>query len=115
MVACGAHYGTIFATCKIADPQSKGGSEATDANLLAKYGSGDQREGACRSFRDMVNARPHRIARRPLLELLGIERSHLSRLPDQPFTVAFGVTRKVLRTASISYAGASYAVPHELS
>ena len=126
MAACGAHYGTIFATCERADPQSKGGSEATvkiakadlvpkDTNLLPQYGSWDELEGACRVFLDRVNTRPHRITRRPPLEMLQIERSSLNRLPEQPFTVAFGVTRRVSATASISYAGASYSVPHTLA
>jgi transposase len=50
MVAVGRHYGLTFASCVTADPQSKGGSEATvriasadlvptDANLLPDHSS----------------------------------------------------------------------------
>jgi transposase len=50
MVALGAHYGVTVATCVPADPETKGGSEATvrvakadlvptDANLVEGYSS----------------------------------------------------------------------------
>jgi hypothetical protein len=57
-------------TCVPADPQSKGGAEATvriakadlvptDANLLEEYGRFAELEAACPAFCAEVNARPH--------------------------------------------------------
>jgi len=61
-------------TCVPADPQSKGGSEATvriakadlvptDTNLLEAYRSFGDLETACREFCEQVNDRPHRETR----------------------------------------------------
>ena len=58
IVAVGRHYGLTIATCVPADPQSKGGSEATvriakadlvptDHNLRDAYGSFAELEQAC--------------------------------------------------------------------
>jgi transposase len=69
MVAAARHYGLTIATCLPADPQAKGGSEATvriakadlvptQANLLDDYPSFGTLERACQEFCDQVNARP---------------------------------------------------------
>jgi hypothetical protein len=42
-----------------------------------------------------VNTRPHRETRRRPVEALAEERTRLHPLPTQPFTVAFGTTRRV--------------------
>ncbi len=106
MVAAASHYGLTVATCLPADAPSKGGSEATvrvakadlvptDANLLAAYADWAALEAACEAFCDEVNARPHRVTRRAPVEMLGEERHRLHRLPEHPWTAAFGETRTV--------------------
>jgi transposase len=126
IVAFGAHYGVSVATCVPADPESKGGSEATvrvakadlvptDANLLDGYASWGELVEACDAFCAEVNTRPHRVTRRPPVELLAAERSRLHRLPEVAYTAVFGETRKVSWSATISYGGVTYSVPHTLA
>ena len=114
-----------IATCVPADPESKGGSEATvriakadlvptDANLLDDYDSWAELVAACAAFMDKVNGREHRITRRPPVEMLAEERARLHRLPATAFTAAFGETRKVTWSATISFGGVTYSVPHQL-
>ena len=125
IVEVSRHYGLTVATCEPADPQSKGGSEATvkvakadlvptDHNLRDEYEDFAALERACEQFMAEVNTRPHRITRRPPLELLGEEHEHLHRLPRMPHTLCFGQTRKVNWQSLISVGGAQYSVPHEL-
>ena len=126
IVAAAGHYGVTVATCVPADPESKGGSEATvrvakadlvptDANLLPVYGSWKELVVACDAFMEVVNTRPHRATRRPPVEMLAEERHRLHRLPDVAYTAAFGETRKVSWSATISYGGVIYSVPHTLA
>src|SRR5579875_1625704 len=81
IVSVGRHYGLTIATCVPADPQSKGGSEATvkiaradlvptDHNLRAAYGSFAELEAECERFCERVNAREHRVTRRPPVVML---------------------------------------------
>jgi len=125
IVEVGHHYGVTIATCVPADPESKGGSEATvriakadlvptDANLLDDYASWTELTAACETFTGEVNARVHRVTRRPPVEMLVEEATRLHRLPEVPFTAAFGETRKVSWSATISYGGVIYSVPHQL-
>ena len=126
MVAASRHYGLTIATCVVADPESKGGSEATvrvakadlvptDANLLPEYPSFAALEAACEAFCDEVNARVHRATRRVPAEMAAEERHHLHRLPEEPYTVAFGVARTVgANTPVIAHDGGEYSVPHRL-
>ena len=125
IVAVGRHYGMTIRTCVPADPQSKGGSEATvriakadlvptSANLLDEYRTFSQLETACREFCEQVNARPHRETRRLPVQMLAEERARLHPLPGQPFTVAFGTTRRVNWDATVSVEGVRYSVPHQL-
>jgi hypothetical protein len=106
IVAAAGHYGLTVVTCLPADAASKGGSEATvrvakadlvptDANLLAAYTDWAALEAACEAFCEEVNARPHRVTRRAPVEMLGEERHRLHRLPEHPWTAAFGETRTV--------------------
>jgi transposase len=126
LIAAASHYGVTVATCVPADPESKGGSEATvrvskadlvptDANLLEKYSSWAQLVDACEAFMVEVNRRPHRATRRVPDEMLAEERTYLHRLPDAAYTAAFGETRKVSWSATISYGGVYYSVPHTLA
>ena len=106
MVAAMGHYGLAVATCLPADAASKGGSEATvrvakadlvptDANLLAAYADWAALEAACEAFCVEINARAHRVTRRAPVEMLAEERHRLHRLPEHPWTAAFGETRTV--------------------
>jgi hypothetical protein len=106
MVAAAAHYGLTVATCLPADAPSKGGSEATvrvakadlvptEANLLPGYGDWAALEAACERFGEEVNGRPHRVTRRAPADMVAEERLRLHRLPEHPYTAAFGETRTV--------------------
>jgi hypothetical protein len=125
IVEVARHYGMTIRTCLPADPETKGGSEATvriakadlvptDANLLEQYGSFGHLEAACRDFCDEVNNRIHRASRRKPAEALAEERQRLHPLPKEPFAVAFGTTRRVNWDATISVEGVRYSVPHHL-
>jgi transposase len=126
LVAAAGHYGVTVATCVPFDPESKGGSEATvrvakadlvptDANLLDGYSSWAELVDACEAFMVEVNARSHRATRRPPAEMLAEERERLHRLPAAAYTAAFGETRKVTWSATISFGGVTYSVPHTLA
>lgn len=126
-VAFGRYYGLTVATCLPADPQTKGGSEATvriakadlvptEANLRDGYGSFAELEAACAEFCDLVNARPHRATRRPPAQMLVEEQTRLHPLPVRPFTVLLGQSRRVgSTTALVSFEGGQYSVPHRLA
>ena len=66
-------------------------------------------------FMVKVNDREHRITRRAPAVMLAEERARLHRLPDVAFTAAFGETRKVSWTSTISFGGVTYSVPHTLA
>ncbi len=119
------HYGMTIRTCVPADPQTKGGAEAcvriakrdlvpTEVNLREEYRTFGQLETACRVFCEEVNGRAHAVTRRAPAEALVEERTRLHPLPERPFTIAFGETRRVNWDATISMEGARYSVPHEL-
>jgi hypothetical protein len=124
VVAAGRHYGMTIRTCVPADPQSKGGSEATvriakadlvptEANLLERYATFGGLQDACAVFCEQVNARPHRATGRAPVERLAEERERLHVLPEQPVTVAFGQTRRVSWDCTVSVEGVRYSVPHQ--
>lgn len=125
IVSVGRHYGLTIATCVPADPQSKGGSEATvrvakadlvptDHNLLGEYEDFAALEVACAAFCDRVNTREHRVTRRPPVVMLAEERARLHPLPKIAHTVCFGQTRRVDRQSTISVGSAIYSVPSSL-
>jgi transposase len=125
IVEVSRHYGLSIATCEPADPQSKGGSEATvklakadlvptDHNLREEYPDWLALERACQEFMADVNTRRHRATRQPPLVMLEQEHEHLHRLPRLPHTLCFGQTRKVDRQATVTLGEAIYSVPHEL-
>jgi hypothetical protein len=126
MIALGGHYGLTVATCVPADPESKGGSEATvrvakadlvptDANLLAGYATWGELVEACEGFMTEVNGREHRATRRAPAVMLAEEQQRLHPLPATAYTAAFGETRRVSWSATISYGGVTYSVPHTLA
>jgi hypothetical protein len=125
IVSVGRHYGLTIATCVPADPESKGGSEATvriakadlvptDHNLRPSYRSFAELENACEAFCERVNAREHRITRRAPAVMLVEEQGRLHRLPAMPHTLAFGQTRRVSWQSTISVGGALSSVPSTL-
>ena len=125
IVSVARHYGVTIATCVPADPQSKGGSEATvrvakadllpgDHNLRPAYASFGELEVACEQWMAEVNTRPHRLTQVPPVVRLAAEHERLHRLPRLPHTVCFGETRKVSWQSVISVGGARYSVPHQL-
>jgi len=126
VVSFARHYGVTVHTCEPCDPATKGGSESTvkiakadlvptTANLLAAYPTFAELEVACAQFCATVNARVHRVTRRPPVQMLTEEQDRLHRLPDAPHTVAFGLSRMVAaRTPMVALDGAQYSVPHQL-
>jgi transposase len=126
LVSMGRHYGLSIATCVVADPESKGGSEATvriaeadlvptDANLLAAYSSFSELVDACEAFCEVVNGREHRSTRRVPEVMLAQERVAMHPLPERPYTAVFGVTRTVgSNTPVIAFDGGEYSVPKYL-
>ena len=122
IVSVGRHYGLTIATCVPADPQSKGGSEATvrvakadlvptDHNLRAEYRSFAELEVACEEFMAEVNTRRHRSTHEAPIIRLAEEHERLHRLPPLPHTVCFGETRKVNWQSLISVGGAQLLGP----
>jgi transposase len=76
------HYAITVLTCEPADPASKGGSESTvkiakadlvpkDTNLREEYAPFAELEAACAVFCEQVNARVHRVTRRPPIMMPG--------------------------------------------
>lgn len=125
MVALGGHYGVTVATCVPRDPESKGGSESTvkvakadlvptAANLLDDYATWGELVDACDAFMVSVNTREHRVTRRAPADMVAEEQQRLHRLPASAYTAVFGETRKVTWSATISYGGVTYSVPHGL-
>lgn len=126
LVEWARHYNVTVHTCVPADPASKGGTESsvklakadlvpTDANLLGAYESFTDLEAACDAFCELVNTRPHRVTRRPPVDMLAEERLRLHPVAATPFTVAFGVTRVVAaNTPMVAFETGQYSVPHEL-
>jgi transposase len=125
IVSVGRHYGLTIATCVPADPESKGGSEATvkvaradlvptEHNLRGEYAHFGELEAACIEFCDRVNTREHRITRRAPAVMIAEERARLHPLPQVAHTVCFGQTRKVSWQSTISVGGALYSVPSTL-
>ena len=126
LVKMGRHYGLSIATCVVADPESKGGSEATvriaeadlvptEANLLPAYQSFGQLAGACEAFCHQVNARVHRATRRAPADMVAEERHRLHPLPEHPYTAVFGVARTVgANTPVVNFDGGEYSVPSRL-
>jgi hypothetical protein len=125
IVSVGRHYGLTVATCVPADPESKGGSEATvriaaadlvatDHNLRPAYQDFAELEAECEAFCERVNAREHRVTRRAPVVMLAEERCRMHPLPAMAHTVCFGQTRKVDPQSTISIGSAIYSVPSSL-
>jgi transposase len=122
MVSAAVYYGVSVATCVPYDPESKGGAEATvrlakadlvptDTNLRGDYASWVELEAACAAFCDRVNSRPHAVSRRVPAEALEVERPLLHAVPGEAYTAAFGESRAVSWSQTVSFRGARYSVP----
>lgn len=125
-VALSRYYGVSIVTCVPYDPESKGGSESsvkvakadlvpTEYNLLADYGSFADLETACRELMGELNGRTHSVTRRVPAEMLEVERAQLHPVPDFAYTAAFGESRAVGWSSTVSFRGARYSVPHTLA
>lgn len=124
LVGFAEHYSVVVHTCVPADPASKGGTESSvkiskadlvpkDTNLLAEYASFAELEAACEAFCQKVNTRPHRLTKRPPVEMLAEEATRLHPVPAVPHTVAFGTTRVVpANTPMVTFESGQYSVPH---
>jgi transposase len=122
LVAAGRHYGLEVETCVVADPESKGGSEATvrvakadlvptEANLLDEYRSFGELAAACERFGAEVNGRPHSETGRAPADALVEERGHLHVLPGEPYTAALGETRTVEDDQTVRFGSVRYSTP----
>jgi hypothetical protein len=125
IVPIGRYYGTVVRTCMPADPESKGGSEATvriakrdlvptGVNLREAYADFASLTEACEGFMGEVNGRVHRETRRVPAEMLAEERPRLHPVPERAFTAVFGQSRRVGKDATIQVDAVRYSVPHTL-
>lgn len=122
----GEYYGVTVASCVPADPESKGGSEATvkiakadllplPTNLLGEYDTFQQLETACEAWETKVNHRVHRVTRRTPSAMLLEERQRLHAIPGSVFVHAVGEERVVTKDSLVIHQHARYSVPHELA
>jgi hypothetical protein len=86
----------------------------TDYNLVDPYASFAEVEQACRQLSAELNSRPHAVTRRAPTEMAEVERAALHAVPDRPYTAAFGQSRSVGWSATVSFRGARYSVPDRL-
>jgi transposase len=125
IVSAAVYYGVSIRTCEPADPESKGGSEATvriakadlvptEANLRGDYAGWVELEAACEAAMERFNTRVHAVTRRAPVEMLAEERQHLHPIPTAPYTVAFGESRAVSWSSTVNFRGARYSVPYTL-
>jgi len=122
VVAFGRHNGVRVVTCTPADPESKGGSEATvriakadlvptDCNLLPAYSTFAAVVEACERLSAEVNGRQHRESRRIPAEALQEELALMHRLPLEPYTAALGETRRVGSNQTVRFGSVAYSLP----
>ncbi|MEX2501244.1 MAG: IS21 family transposase, partial [Trueperaceae bacterium] len=122
----GEHYGVTVASCVPADPETKGGSEATvkiakadllplATNLRGEYDTFEQLEAACWAWEARVNGRMHRVTRRTPTAMLLEEQQRLHTVSQQVFMHAIGEERVVTKDSLVLDQHARYSVPHELA
>lgn len=84
-------------------------------NLREEYDSFAELEAACRDFMTETNAKEHRVTRRRPADVLLDEQAQLHRIPDEPHTVAFGLSRLVpANTPMVTFENGQYSVPSHL-
>ncbi|MGH9093065.1 MAG: IS21 family transposase [Acidimicrobiales bacterium] len=119
------YYGVTIATCVPFDPESKGGSESsvklakadlvpTEYNLLDDYSSFAELEHACDALSGQLNSRLHAVTQQVPEDMLAEERACLHAVPDTPYTAAFGESRRVGWSSTVSFRRARYSVPDRL-
>jgi transposase len=124
-VAVSRYYGITLCTCVPFDPESKGGSESTVKiakadlvptayNLLDSYQTFSELEQACSEVAAGFNNRVHSVTRRVPAQMLTEESQNLHPIPDAAYTAAFGESRTVGWSSTVSFRGARYSVPHAL-
>ena len=122
VVAAARHYGLTVHTCVPADPESKGGSEATvrvakadlvptTANLRSGYNSFAELLEACEVFMGKVNNRVHRETARIPNEALIVEQQRMHPVPLEAFTAAAGETRLVNTDQTVRFGSVRYSTP----
>jgi transposase len=122
VVAAARHYGLTVHTCVPADPESKGGSEATvriakadlvptNANLRSGYNSFAELAEACEAFCTKVNSRVHRETARIPAEALAVEQQRMHPVPVEAFTAAAGETRLVNTDQTVRFGSVRYSTP----
>jgi hypothetical protein len=87
----------------------------TEYNLLDGYSTFSELEDACTAVADSFNNRVHSITRRVPAEMLTEERAFLHPVPDVAYEAAFGESRSVGWSSTVSFRGARYSVPHTLA
>ncbi len=87
----------------------------TQANLAEEYHSHEELAAACAEFCAKVNHRVHSVTRAVPAERLEVERASLHQVPGEPYREAFGLSRGVSWSATVSWHGARYSVPARLS
>ena len=124
-VSVSRYYGTTIVTCVPYDPESKGGSESTvkiakadlvptEYNLLTSYNSFDELERAAEALSHTLNNRIHIVTNRVPKDALKDEIAHLHQVPDAPYSAAFGQSRSVGWSSTVTFGGSRYSVPHYL-
>jgi transposase len=119
------YYGVGVHTCVVADPESKGGTEATvriakadvlprPDNLVAAYEDFAALERACAEATIRFNTRVHRETGARPVDRLVTEATQLHAIPAEPYSVALGETRTVSWSSLISFQGSRYSVPYQL-
>lgn len=122
MLSACHYYGVTIATCVPYDPESKGGSESsvklakadivpTEANLAAAYLSFAELEEACEDTMARFNERVHSLTRQRPVDMILTEREYCHRVPPEPYTVAFGESRSVSWSSTVTFRGSRYSVP----
>ena len=87
----------------------------TEYNLLDEYSTFSELERACSEVQESFNNRLHSVTRRVPQEMLEEERKHLHPVPDVAYIAAFGESRSVGWSSTVSFRGARYSVPHTLA
>lgn len=123
MVDASLYYGFTLATCVPYYPESKGCSESTvkiakadivpkETDLHGDYRSFAELQEACATTMAHFNTRLHAVTKKTPTELLAQVVNALHSVPVEPYVGAFGTTRSVSWSSTISYLGARYSVPN---
>lgn len=124
MFSASLYYGVTVTTCIPYDPESKGGSESsvkiakadivpTEANLAENYKSFADLEKACALATEHFNSRVHSITKKRPNDMLAIEREYLHAVPLEAYTIAFGESRSVSWSSTVTFRNARYSVAHD--